>query len=161
MSDDEPAAATGGTNRTLVAGVVAIGLAAAAAVAAISTSRSGEGPEAVPAAVTGPGFRDVAHGFTAAHVGPVWVTLSSPGGSDRDVELRWGPWKKMLRPRQGEPVTYWFEKKDPGSVPISAEVPDGVDVAFGEGPVPPAGAVDARAGWNRRAPSAGEVPPAS
>jgi hypothetical protein len=154
---------TNRTRRALLAGAVAVGVAAAAAVAATSASRRDGGGDAmttavagssVPGAVVGSSGR-IVHEFTASHVGPVWLTVVVEDGAEHVLEIAWGPWQRAVTQRERGPVTYWFEKKDPESVPVSVEVPDGASATFGEGPQVPAGAVDARPGWNRRPPSVG------
>jgi hypothetical protein len=158
MSDEAPGA---GGRRTLLAGVVAVGLAAAAAVAAISTSHGPDDPgTTVPTTLAGTRSRKIEHTFTPTHTGQVWITLTSTGGSGRDVELAWGPWRRMFPTRPAAAVTYWFEKKDVSSLPLTVEVPDDVEIGFGEGD-PPVGSVDARPGWTKRSPSGAEVPPAT
>jgi hypothetical protein len=141
MDDRGSAGAAGGSRtRAIVAGAVAVGLAAAAAVAAISASRSTGSEQAVdpgtapPSSLAAsPGIRAVPHGYPEGYKGPVWVTLASSAAADRDAEVAWGPWRRVLRPRRGGTVTYWFEKKDEVSVPLTVQVPDGVEVSFGEG----------------------------
>jgi hypothetical protein len=147
---------------------IAVGLAAIAAVAATSTARLRDQPAADPGATTAAAAREapgstvasrrrITHEFTSGYIGTVWMTVTVTGASEGDVELAWGPWRRRLRPRPPGPVTYWFEKKDAESVPLGVDVPAGVSLVFGEGPVPPGG-IDARPGWSRRPPSAVEDP---
>jgi hypothetical protein len=154
--------------RRLLAAAVAVGLAAIAAVAATSAARLRGQPDAEPgtttvaAALAAPGStvpsrRRITHEFTPGYIGTVWMTVTIAGAPEGDVELAWGPWRRRVRPREPGPVTYWFEKKDAESVPLGVDVPAGVSVVFGEGPVPPGG-IDARPGWSRRPPSAVDDP---
>jgi hypothetical protein len=168
--EDRERARTIRTRRALAAGAVAVGLAAVAAVAATTASRRTDdaGGTATTAASTGPptmpgtpvqSTRRIVHEFTATYTGPVWLTVAVTDGAEHELELSWGPWRRWFRQREAGPVVYWFEKKDPVSVPVSVEVPEGAAASFGEGPLP-SGAVDARPGWSRRPPSAadGAVP---
>jgi hypothetical protein len=154
--------------RTLLTAAIAVGLAAIAAVAATSTARLRDQPDADPGATmaaaalaapgsTVPSRRRITHEFTPAYVGTVWMTVTVTGAPEGEVELTWGPWRRWFRPSEPGPVTYWFEKKDAESVPLGVDVPAGVSVVFGEGPVPPGG-IDARPGWSRRPASAVEDP---
>jgi hypothetical protein len=150
----------------LVAGVVAVAVAATAAVATTTAVRRSQAVDgtAVPAVAGGAGppatarpSRRIVHEFTTSYTGPVWVTVETGAGAGRELELTWGPWRRLIRQVEAGPVTYWFEKKDPDSVPLSIEVPGGATARFGEGPVPE-GAVDVRPGWSRRPPSAVDEP---
>ncbi|HET6953926.1 MAG TPA: hypothetical protein VFI47_26410 [Acidimicrobiales bacterium] len=99
-----------------------------------------------PAAVTAD------HRWPASLDGPVWVRVAPPDGGGRTVALRWGPWRREVRLRGDEPVTYALTKRSSapaGNAALTVAVDPGAAITFGTGPPPAVGGaiVDLDGGW--------------
>jgi hypothetical protein len=91
------------------------------------------------------------HEFPADYAGPVWVTVDAVDATAHTVTIAWGPWERRIIHEDEAPVTYVFTKNppEPGdeNVPTTVTVEPDAEVTFGNGPTPPADAVDVNADW--------------
>jgi hypothetical protein len=89
------------------------------------------------------------HEFPADYAGPVWVTVDAVDATAHTVTIAWGSRERRIVHEDAEPVTYVFTKAPPGpggeSVPTTVTVEPDAVVTFGNGPAPPADAVDVNA----------------
>jgi hypothetical protein len=128
----------------LVVGVIAVSGALIAVVSA-----SGDGDEPKPGRPVEESSYD--HEFPADYAGPVWITVDAADAGARTITIAWGPWERRIIHEDAGPVTYVFTKNPPSpddeNVPTTVTVEPAARVEFGNGPTPPAGAVDVNADW--------------
>jgi hypothetical protein len=128
--------------------------------ALLAVFQSGGDDEAPPQQADGP--REFTHEFPADYGGQVWITVTSPDDSPRQVTIRWGPWEKRFVHESDEPLTYWFTKDPPKpgaeNVPVTVTVDPGADVTFDQGTAP-LEAIDKSTEWDEAPEAPSDVAP--